>query len=485
MHFKFNQQVNADRHMARHRQKDEEAGGEGLGHVETRKKLWCDDDGNIVQQRPLTQSALSEQQQDHAQQHEAIFDDHYDDLSNLEPGLMPISPPASSRSNELQNLGELDRNMDVDTFIEKYDDAVFTNFLANSAWGDQKSEADGLKRWSFDNLFKPDTGKSSEKAVAFTESASASSFNMPFTTMSNYNWLFETSNVDPCSLVIGSPRDMQIPPPLPIQSSNDGSGLPESLNQQVVARGLQQPGNLYLQAHTSITRGRHTQRDQGSSQGIGTTEKQTELIQPVQELVNHENAPSPSSFSAFSGNDKSPHNSSVFNDNIFGENETAPSAGRPMITALTRQKLLDWIISAKPTTPEGNLISQDHPLLKILALQSYCDAFFDHFNTAYPLIHRALFDPEQVDTSFLLSVLLIGATYMDKTAHILAVCIHDVMRAQIFSHHAFSATPQLWMLQTILLVECFGKSRAGQKQHDMAHLFHGLLIKCVVETWSL
>lgn len=35
------------------------------------------------------------------------------------------------------------------------------------------------------------------------------------------------------------------------------------------------------------------------------------------------------------------------------------------------------------------------------------------------------------------------------------------------------------MLQTILLVECFGKSRAGQKQHDMSHLFHGLLINLI------
>lgn len=35
------------------------------------------------------------------------------------------------------------------------------------------------------------------------------------------------------------------------------------------------------------------------------------------------------------------------------------------------------------------------------------------------------------------------------------------------------------MLQTILLVECFGKSRAGQKQHEMSHLFHGLLINLI------
>lgn len=59
------------------------------------------------------------------------------------------------------------------------------------------------------------------------------------------------------------------------------------------------------------------------------------------------------------------------------------------------------------------------------------------------------------------------------------VCIHDVLRPQIFAHAGFSAVPQLWMLQTILLVECFGKSRAGQKQHDMSHLFHGLLINLI------
>lgn len=38
--------------MLRHRKKDEEAGGEGLGVVETRKRLWCDVNGKIVQSRP-------------------------------------------------------------------------------------------------------------------------------------------------------------------------------------------------------------------------------------------------------------------------------------------------------------------------------------------------------------------------------------------------------------------------------------------------
>ncbi|RDW59882.1 hypothetical protein BP6252_12969 [Coleophoma cylindrospora] len=44
-----------DRHMARHKEKDDEAGGEGLGFLATRKRLWRDADGNIVNaRRPYT-----------------------------------------------------------------------------------------------------------------------------------------------------------------------------------------------------------------------------------------------------------------------------------------------------------------------------------------------------------------------------------------------------------------------------------------------
>lgn len=138
---------------------------------------------------------------------------------------------------------------------------------------------------------------------------------------------------------------------------------------------------------------------------------------------------------------------------------------------------------------------RDHPLLTLSCLQTYCDLFFTRFNTAYPLIHMSTFDPSEVDTLLLMSVLLLGATYGEKDAHQLAVCyslpfkdavanlkqvcIHDVLRPQIFANAGFSAKPSLWVLQTILLVECFGKSRAGQKQHEMSHLFHGLLINLI------
>ncbi|KAI5377332.1 hypothetical protein J4E82_003783 [Alternaria postmessia] len=156
-----------------------------------------------------------------------------------------------------------------------------------------------------------------------------------------------------------------------------------------------------------------------------------------------------------------------------------PSRSLPIIDELARQQLLDLIDIIQPTVPDGSIVMRDHPLLSLSCLQTYCDLFFTRFNTTYPLIHMSTFDPSEVDTLLLASVLLLGATYGEKDAHQLAVCIHDVLRPQIFANAGFSAKPDLWVLQTILLVECFGKSRAGQKQHDMSHLFHGLLINLI------
>ena len=46
------QRFSVERHMARHTQRDLEAGGEGLGVVETRKRLWQAIDGTVVKNRP-------------------------------------------------------------------------------------------------------------------------------------------------------------------------------------------------------------------------------------------------------------------------------------------------------------------------------------------------------------------------------------------------------------------------------------------------
>jgi hypothetical protein len=144
-----------------------------------------------------------------------------------------------------------------------------------------------------------------------------------------------------------------------------------------------------------------------------------------------------------------------------------PASKLPLISSKARDGLMREINQSHPTRPDGSEISPSDPLLSLSSLQHYSDLFFTRFNSSYPLIHQATFDSNNVHNFLLMSILLLGATYSDKEAHLLAICIHDIMRPLIHSSKEFSTRPKLWMLQAILLVECFGKNRAGEKQHDM------------------
>lgn len=149
----------------------------------------------------------------------------------------------------------------------------------------------------------------------------------------------------------------------------------------------------------------------------------------------------------------------------------------PMISIEARDGLLQLISQARPTRMDQSEISSCDPLLSLTALQVYSDLFFIHFNSTYPLIHPGTFSSSIVHPLKLMSIVLLGATYSDTKAHSLAICLHDMMRPLIHSHKEFGPRPTFWMLQTILLVECFGKSRAGERQHDVSNIYHGLQIK--------
>lgn len=147
----------------------------------------------------------------------------------------------------------------------------------------------------------------------------------------------------------------------------------------------------------------------------------------------------------------------------------------PIIDESSRDRILEVIDRARPKTIDGVILDGCSELLSLPAMQQYCNLFFQRFNVAYPLLHQATFDPTEVDALLLTAVLLLGATYSGKDAHQMAVGVHDILRAQIIQHPLFNEQPQVWILQTILLVDCFGTSRAGPRQHAMSNMFHGLL----------
>jgi hypothetical protein len=365
-----------------------------------------------------------------------------------------------------------------------------------------------------------------------TNTATAMSFNAPFTTTSYYNWLFDkdsermASNSSPPLKVVTpaiAPKESQTMPSRGTDYSSivnlpadlirtresldiynmDHSPLSSSSDDvpSILANMHMASGSLYSQDHPSLFLDRSNEMvDYGYPHT--TTQTPSNFLPPVSDPKSTAIESSPNKAQIDSSVYTSPENSAssrhVTSTTSITSHVTTPPEYRcasiaassppdsyaarstsnlPTITPEARDGLMRIISQARPQRPDGFEIVPSDPLLSLSSLQHYSNLFFTRFNSSYPLLHQATFDPAGAHSFLLMAVLLLGATYSDKEAHLIAVCLHDIMRPLIHSSKEFGTRPQLWMLQTILLVECFGKSRAGEKQHDMSHLYHGLLIK--------
>ncbi|OWB58007.1 binding protein [[Candida] boidinii] len=157
----------------------------------------------------------------------------------------------------------------------------------------------------------------------------------------------------------------------------------------------------------------------------------------------------------------------------------------PLVTEYTRTNLYEYI--HKITSKENNEFSLniDDEFFELSSLQEFLDLYFTKVNVTYPIIHCATFDTESSSSLLLTSMIILGASYSTKLAHKVAVEIHDVLRGALFSSEAFTSEPELWVLQSMLLIEVFGKFKAGSKQHEMSIIFHGVLINLLKKTGCL
>ena len=330
-------------------------------------------------------------------------------------------------------------------------------------------------------------------SFAHLNNFAASSFNMPFTTLSYYNWLFgketwptlgfESSH----STGNSSMSSFDIYPDSPQQYDNRQSHLTMSRSSATVNQAFKQSDIGFEMPRVSSDFSRRSFSQESMSPETSAANQilalsqmaGTNMAASLGYLNTGFSSPIPNRIHVPTTPDYLPTPiTSGSNCEIDNNIDRSKQIRRlPVIDEAARQSVLSLIDRGHPKVPDELEITRDHPLLSLTVLQDYCDLYFTRFNKSYPLLHQATFNPVQVDALLLTSVLLLGATYSDRESHLFAICVHDIMRAQILASADFTTRPPLWILQTILLVECFGKSRAGQLQHDMSHLFHGLLIK--------
>lgn len=155
------------------------------------------------------------------------------------------------------------------------------------------------------------------------------------------------------------------------------------------------------------------------------------------------------------------------------------TSDKPQFLTLTSEKrdeILELISDIGHVRPDGTLIDGDSKDFSLENMRTYLALFFEFFNTSYPLIYVATLDISDTDPIALLSLMLLGATYKDKDAHQLSVCLYDAIVPYILSGLLSGPVPDLSILQAFLVLECYGMYRAGPYQRENAILIHGLLL---------
>ncbi|KAG7414702.1 Nicotinate catabolism cluster-specific transcription factor [Fusarium oxysporum f. sp. rapae] len=149
------------------------------------------------------------------------------------------------------------------------------------------------------------------------------------------------------------------------------------------------------------------------------------------------------------------------------------------LTETKRGEILGLINDMRPVYPDGTSIDEHTADLSLARMQGYLDLFFANFNSCYPMIHTPTLEVLDAEPLFLLSLIVLGATYRDKEDHQLSVCLYDAMTPYIMSGLSGIKVPDLSILQAFMVLECYGMYRAGAYQRENAIIMHTFLFNAI------
>ncbi|KAF5637630.1 C2H2 zinc finger [Fusarium tjaetaba] len=149
------------------------------------------------------------------------------------------------------------------------------------------------------------------------------------------------------------------------------------------------------------------------------------------------------------------------------------------LTETKRAEILGLINDIRPVYPNGTSIDESTADLSLALMHEYLDLFFANFNSCYPMIHTPTLEVLDAEPLFLLSLIVLGATYKDKEDHQLSVCLYDAMTPYILSGLSGIKVPDLSILQAFMVLECYGMYRAGAYQREKSIIMHTFLFNAI------
>jgi hypothetical protein len=158
--------------MQRHKEKDDEAGGEGLGKLLTRKRLWRDSNGAIIADRrpehekKRKRPSMTSQDTSSPRQPRPVESS----TPPVNDARAPLSPPTSdpTGSEANGNSGNAVSISADDQWPIPMDDAILPledtvmdsfDFLCNASWGNEPLQDSQDGDLPYNDMFMPDTGQ--------------------------------------------------------------------------------------------------------------------------------------------------------------------------------------------------------------------------------------------------------------------------------------------------------------------------------------
>ena len=172
-----------------------------------------------------------------------------------------------------------------------------------------------------------------------------------------------------------------------------------------------------------------------------------------------------------------------------------PPTKQSILSEAKRQQIVDLIKSRFNETNHSpvakqkeQLLAGDHDqqghVLSLKSLQTYIGSYWYHFHDQMPILHRPTFSADKAQPLLLIAMLAIGAANLDRmygeeVTSISADFANFLawhLRGELFMDKDFPPPTKLWVLQSLILLECYEKLYSSRVLHERSQIHHATTI---------
>ncbi|CAH2356085.1 zinc finger protein [[Candida] railenensis] len=127
-----------------------------------------------------------------------------------------------------------------------------------------------------------------------------------------------------------------------------------------------------------------------------------------------------------------------------------------------------------------------HPDFGVSQVETFLEVYWNVYHPQYPILHRPSFSTTDCNPLLLLCMVIHGASLTYCLPHLkeefvnphqLADQIAEPLRWLIFANPSCKPPANVWIIQCLLLLECYEITSSSRELHERAYIYHGTKIQ--------